>query len=155
MTSTHPFLTAVLLPLLIVCSSIAAVMFSYRNERDKVSIFTSIGIMVAVTILLGYSYKSASDRVLLFTLNPKDNGVYIVQKKVPDGAGALVFLFDTKKNIPQEGYFKLYPPNGFSETILENDGRTVLAVTGKQIVIGEPDEIEFVPSLSPSMKKEK
>ena len=80
----------------------------------------------------------------LLSLTPTQEKVYFVLKKVPDEKGAFLVLLDTRNNNERVAHLATYPPEGYSETALP-DGRTVLAVTGNQIVVGDPDKADFVP----------
>lgn len=83
-------------------------------------------------------------KATILSLTPTKEEVYFVLKKVPDEKGAFLVLFDTKNNNERVAHLSVYPPEGYSETALP-DGRTVLAVTGRQIVAGDPNKADFVP----------
>lgn len=83
-------------------------------------------------------------KATILSFVPTEEKVYVVLKKVPDEKGAFLVLLDTENNNERVAHLSVYPPEGYSETALP-DGRTVLAVTGNQIVVGDPDKADFVP----------
>lgn len=99
-----------------------------------------------VTSVLAFGTHLYVKKHTLLHLAPVEEKVYVVLKKVPDEKGAFLVLLDTENNYERVAHLTVYPPEGYTETVLQ-DGRVVLAVTGKQIVVGNPDKTDFVPAV--------
>lgn len=112
-----------------------------KSAKGLMLLLTSL----IVTSILAFGTHLYVKKHTLLHLAPNEEKVYVVLKKVPDEKGAFLVLLDTENNNERVAHLAVYPPEGYSETALP-DGRTVLAVTGNQIVVGDPDKADFVPS---------
>lgn len=125
------------------CGTVAGAGFE-QNKYAKG--FVALTLAFVATSFLAIGTHMYNKRATLLWIAPVDEKVYVVLKKVPDEQGAFLVLLDTKNNNERVAHLSAYPPEGYTETVIP-DGRVVLAVTGKQIVVGDPDKTDFVPSV--------
>lgn len=125
----------------------AGVRSGARFEQNKYasSGFAYLTMAIFAVVVLAFGTHLYMRDATLLSIVPNQEKVYFVLKKVPDEKGAFLVLLDTENNNERVAHLAVYPPEGYSETALP-DGRTVLAVTGRQIVVGDQNKADFVPA---------
>lgn len=137
--------------LLIVGIAVVALVFGVTSgaffEQNKFAAgFAFLAVTSLAVAFFAFGTHLYIKEATLRSLTTAEKKVYVVLKKVPDEKGAFLVLFDTENKNERVAHLAVYPPDGYSETVLL-DGRTILAVTGNQIVVGDPGKADFIPPI--------